>query len=177
MCWSWTTLLFVAYLAFMLQWTFASHLGAAGVVGSLILWSLELWAAVLACAYLWELCDALGRELWPRRARTARAAAASVMSDDELPFVTLQVPAYNEPPDMVIETLQSLQAIDYPHYEIVVIDDNSDDEALWRPLQAWCREHSVTFAHLQDWPGYKSGALNYALQGADRSSLRAHRRG
>jgi cellulose synthase/poly-beta-1,6-N-acetylglucosamine synthase-like glycosyltransferase len=164
LCWSCTTLLLVAYLAFMLQWTFASHLGVAGVVGSLALWSFEVWAAVLACAYLWELCDALSRELWPRRARTARAAAARAMSDDELPFVSLQVPAYNEPPDMVIETLESLRAIDYPHYQIVVIDDNSDDESLWRPLEAWCREHSVTFAHLEDWPGYKSGALNFALQ-------------
>src|SRR5262249_54073745 len=45
----------------------------------------------------------------------------------------------------------------------VVIDDNTDDEALWRPVEQWCAAHGVKFAHLQDWPGYKSGALNYAL--------------
>ena len=65
---------------------------------------------------------------------------------------------------MVIETLQSLAALDYPAYEVIVIDDNTDDEALWRPVEAWCRGHGMKFAHLSDWPGYKSGALNYALR-------------
>ena len=65
---------------------------------------------------------------------------------------------------MVIETLGSLLALDYPNYEIQVIDDNTDDESLWRPVEAWCREHDVKFVHLSDWPGYKSGALNYALR-------------
>ena len=37
-------------------------------------------------------------------------------------------------------------------------------EALWRPVEAWCERHGVKFAHLDNWPGYKSGALNYALR-------------
>jgi glycosyltransferase involved in cell wall biosynthesis len=65
---------------------------------------------------------------------------------------------------MVIETLSSLQSLDYPNYEIQVIDDNTDEEKLWRPVEAWCRENGVKFVHLSDWPGYKSGALNYALK-------------
>jgi cellulose synthase/poly-beta-1,6-N-acetylglucosamine synthase-like glycosyltransferase len=82
--------------------------------------------------------------------------------DGPYPPVCLQVPCYNEPPDMVIETLKSLQSIDYPNYEVQVIDDNTDDEDLWRPVEAWCRENDMKFVHLSDWPGYKSGALNYA---------------
>jgi cellulose synthase/poly-beta-1,6-N-acetylglucosamine synthase-like glycosyltransferase len=74
------------------------------------------------------------------------------------------VPCYNEPPNMVIETLESLRSLDYPNYEIQVLDDNTDDETLWRPVEAWCRQHEVKFVHLSDWPGYKSGALNYALE-------------
>ena len=31
-------------------------------------------------------------------------------------------------------------------------------------MEAWCARHGVKFAHLDDWPGYKSGALNYALR-------------
>jgi hypothetical protein len=31
-------------------------------------------------------------------------------------------------------------------------------------VEAWCERHLVKFAHLTDWPGYKSGALNYALR-------------
>jgi hypothetical protein len=159
LCWASTVFLFVVYLAFILNWTFASHLGAWSTAGGLLLWVFELLAAILACAYLWELCDALGTERWRRRI-TPQTPTPSV----ELPFVSLHVPAHNEPPDMVIATLRSLLRLDYPRYEIVVIDDNSDDESLWRPLESWCLEHSVKFTHLQNWPGYKSGALNYALR-------------
>jgi cellulose synthase/poly-beta-1,6-N-acetylglucosamine synthase-like glycosyltransferase len=158
--WAATCYLFVAYLAYMLWWTFVSDLGIFGTVGALILWVMEAFAGFLGVAYLWELCDALGREAWVRRV----AAGADPEQRGHTPFVSLQVPAYNEPPDMVIETLRSLTAIDYPAYEVIVIDDNTDDEALWRPVESWCREHDVKFAHLENWPGYKSGALNYALR-------------
>jgi glycosyltransferase involved in cell wall biosynthesis len=162
LCWAATTFLFVAYLAFMLWWTFASDLGIAGTAAGLVLWLLEAAAAALGAAYLWELCDALGRASWARR--VGERQLPDEPSGAALPFVCLQVPCYNEPPDMVIETLQSLQAIDYPRFEIQVLDDNTDDEALWRPVEAWCREQGVKFVHLSDWPGYKSGALNYALE-------------
>jgi cellulose synthase/poly-beta-1,6-N-acetylglucosamine synthase-like glycosyltransferase len=161
LCWSSTIFLFVVYLAFVLQWTFDSHLGAASTAGGLLLWLLELFAAVLACAYLWEICDALGSEHWRRRLSRAEPAA---VADAGLPFVSLHVPAHNEPPDMVLDTLRSLARLDYPRYEIVVIDDNTDEEELWRPVEAWCARHGAKFRHLENWPGYKSGALNYALR-------------
>jgi cellulose synthase/poly-beta-1,6-N-acetylglucosamine synthase-like glycosyltransferase len=160
-CWAATTYLFVTYLAFMIWWTFATHLGVGGTIGGLILWLLELFAGFLGCAYLWELCDALGREAWQRR---VHSGVPTQELPAAVPFVSLQVPAYNEPPDMVIATLESLLRLDYPHYEILVLDDNTDDESLWRPVEAWCHAHQVKFVHLQDWPGYKSGALNFALR-------------
>ena len=160
LAWVSTVFLFVAYLAFIALWTVASGLGLWGTLGGLLLWAFELIAAVMACAYLWELCDALGTEHWRRRVTRNAPVAAEA---DRFPFVSLHVPAHNEPPEMVIETLRSLLRIDYPNYEVVVIDDNTEDEAMWRPVQAWCAEHGVTFAHLDQWPGYKSGALNYAL--------------
>jgi glycosyltransferase involved in cell wall biosynthesis len=162
LCWAATTYLFLAYLVFMIWWTFASNLGPAGTTGGILLWVLELLAAFLAAAYMWELCDALGREAWVRRVKDGVPTQA-LPPADQLPFVSLHVPAYNEPPDMVIETLKSLVALDYPHFEIVVLDDNTTDESMWRPVEAWCHEHGVKFVHLADWPGYKSGALNYAL--------------
>src|SRR5712692_3953092 len=161
LCWTSSIFLFVTYLAFALDWTFASDLGVASTAGALLLWLFEVLAAVMACAYLWEICDALGTEHWTRRV-TPRVRF-DVASRD-LPMVSLHVPAHNEPPGMVIETLRSLLRIDYPRYEVILIDDNTDDEALWRPIQAWCQRHKVKFAHLENWPGYKSGALNYALR-------------
>jgi len=161
LCWASSVLLFVVYLVYALEWTFASNLGPASTAGGVLLWALEVFAAGLSCAYLWEICDALGTEHWRRR---VTAATRMDVPDRDLPMVSLHVPAHNEPPDMVIDTLRSLLRLDYPRYEVVLIDDNTDDEKLWRPVEAWCRRHGVKFAHLENWPGYKSGALNYALR-------------
>jgi hypothetical protein len=161
LCWASSVFLFAAYLAFILDWTFASNLGIASTAGGVLLWLFEVIAAVLACAYLWELCDALGTERWRRRITSDTPTPEPA---GELPFVSLQVPAHNEPPDMVIETLASLLRIDYPRFEVIAIDDNTDDERLWRPVADWCAANGVKFAHLEDWPGYKSGALNHALR-------------
>jgi hypothetical protein len=162
LCWSSSVFLFVVYLVFALRWTFESHLGPASTAGGVLLWVLEVFAALLSCAYLWEICDALGTEDWRRR--ITRSHPLPAVAERDLPFVSLHVPAHNEPPDMVIETLRHLLRLDYPRYEVILIDDNTDDEKLWRPVEAWCARHGVKFAHLEDWPGYKSGALNYALR-------------
>jgi cellulose synthase/poly-beta-1,6-N-acetylglucosamine synthase-like glycosyltransferase len=161
LCWAMAVFLFVAYLVYVLNWTFVSNLGPASTAGGLVLWVFEAFAALLAAAYLWELCDALGTEHWRRR---VSPGTRTPEPRSPPPFVSLHVPAHNEPPEMVIQTLKTLLHIDYPRYEIVAIDDNTDDEALWRPVESWCKAHGAKFVHLSNWPGYKSGALNYALR-------------
>ena len=161
LAWASTTFLFVVYLTYALEWTFASHLGPASTVGGVLLWFFEVFAAILSCAYLWEICDALGTEHWRRR---ITPDVTFQVDDRDLPMISLHVPAHNEPPGMVIDTLRSLLRSNYPRYEVILIDDNTDDESLWRPVEHWCARHGVKFAHLADWPGYKSGALNYALR-------------
>src|SRR5262245_32953265 len=78
LCWASSTFLFVTYLCYALNWTFTSHLGPASTAGGLLLWLLEVFAALLSCASLWEICDALGTEDWRRRpvAAAARGLAA-----------------------------------------------------------------------------------------------------
>jgi hypothetical protein len=109
LAWASSVFLFASYLAFILDWTFASRLGVLSTVGGVVLWLLELFAAVLACAYLWELCDTLGTERWRRRVTASQPVPAV---DGGPPFVSLHVPAHNEPPDMVIATLESLLRLD-----------------------------------------------------------------
>ena len=104
-CWTSCTYLYVAYLVFIVHWTFVSNLGVGGMIGGLVLWVLEAIAGVFAGAYLWELCDALGTEHWRRRVVSPRAV---VPPTAHRPFVSLHVPAHNEPPEMVIETLSQL---------------------------------------------------------------------
>jgi cellulose synthase/poly-beta-1,6-N-acetylglucosamine synthase-like glycosyltransferase len=55
------------------------------------------------------------------------------------PKVSLHVPAHAEPPEDVIATLDALARLDYPDFEVRVIDNNTDDLALWQPVMAYCQ--------------------------------------
>jgi exo-beta-1,3-glucanase (GH17 family)/cellulose synthase/poly-beta-1,6-N-acetylglucosamine synthase-like glycosyltransferase len=82
------------------------------------------------------------------------------------PKVSIHVPAYNEPPDMVIETLDALARLDYSNFEVLVIDNNTRDEAVWRPVEAHCAKlgERFRFFHVAPLAGFKAGALNFALR-------------
>jgi exo-beta-1,3-glucanase (GH17 family)/cellulose synthase/poly-beta-1,6-N-acetylglucosamine synthase-like glycosyltransferase len=86
--------------------------------------------------------------------------------DASLPRVSIHVPAYNEPPDMLIETLDALARLDYPDFEVLVIDNNTQDEAVWRPVEAHCARLGARFRffHVAPLAGFKAGALNFALR-------------
>jgi exo-beta-1,3-glucanase (GH17 family)/cellulose synthase/poly-beta-1,6-N-acetylglucosamine synthase-like glycosyltransferase len=79
--------------------------------------------------------------------------------------VSVHLPAYNEPPDMLIETLDALARLNYPNYEVLVIDNNTPDEATWRPVEAHCARlgERFRFFHVAPLAGFKAGALNFAL--------------
>jgi exo-beta-1,3-glucanase (GH17 family)/cellulose synthase/poly-beta-1,6-N-acetylglucosamine synthase-like glycosyltransferase len=81
------------------------------------------------------------------------------------PKVSIHVPAYNEPPAMLIETLDALARLDYPDFEVLVIDNNTRDESVWRPVEAHCAHLGARFRffHVAPLAGFKAGALNYAL--------------
>jgi exo-beta-1,3-glucanase (GH17 family)/cellulose synthase/poly-beta-1,6-N-acetylglucosamine synthase-like glycosyltransferase len=83
-----------------------------------------------------------------------------------LPKVSIHVPAYNEPPQMLIETLDALARLDYPDYEVIVVDNNTQDEAVWRPVEQHCARLGPRFRffHVNPLAGFKSGALNFALR-------------
>ena len=116
----------------------------------MLLWLLEVFAALLSCAYLWEICDALGTEHWRRRITPATALPRPYERD--LPLVSLHVPGAQRAAGHGHRYAPPLLRRDYPRYEVILIDDNTDDESLWRPVEAWCARHGVKFAHLEDWP-------------------------
>jgi exo-beta-1,3-glucanase (GH17 family)/cellulose synthase/poly-beta-1,6-N-acetylglucosamine synthase-like glycosyltransferase len=102
--------------------------------------------------------------LWLRRWR--RQPKRLHVDDAELPMVSIHVPAYNEPPDMMIETLDALARLDYPNYEVLVIDNNTKDDQVWKPVQAHCEKlgEKFRFFHRTPLEGFKAGALNFTLQ-------------
>ncbi|MGD9975053.1 MAG: glycosyltransferase [Desulfatirhabdiaceae bacterium] len=81
------------------------------------------------------------------------------------PRVSLHMAICNEPPEMVAKTLDSFAALDYPNFEVLVVDNNTTDPAIWEPVKAYCEKlgDRFRFFHLGKWPGYKAGALNFAL--------------
>jgi cellulose synthase/poly-beta-1,6-N-acetylglucosamine synthase-like glycosyltransferase len=85
------------------------------------------------------------------------------------PFVSIHLACCNEPPDMVIATLKSLQALRYQAFEVIVVDNNTADDNTWRPVRdfvAGLAPH-FRFFHLPHHPGFKAGALNFALDQTD----------
>jgi exo-beta-1,3-glucanase (GH17 family)/cellulose synthase/poly-beta-1,6-N-acetylglucosamine synthase-like glycosyltransferase len=85
------------------------------------------------------------------------------------PFVSIHLACYNEPPEMVILTLDSLAALDYANFEVLVIDNNTKDPDVWKPVEAHCARLGPRFRffHLEPWPGFKAGALNFGLAETD----------
>src|SRR5499427_3637812 len=94
-----------------------------------------------------------------------RLGAPILNSSARTPKVSIHVPAYNEPAAMLIETLDALARLEYPDFEVLVIDNNTRDEAVWRPVQEHCAKLGPRFRffHVAPLAGFKAGALNYAL--------------
>ncbi|MGB6151341.1 MAG: glycosyltransferase family 2 protein [Pricia sp.] len=86
----------------------------------------------------------------------------------DTPLVSVHLAICNEPPSMVISTVKGILAQDYPNFELIVIDNNTVDSSLWEPVADFSRNLSnVRFFHLDKWPFYKSGALNFARKVSD----------
>ncbi|HXH71324.1 MAG TPA: glycosyltransferase [Mariprofundaceae bacterium] len=84
----------------------------------------------------------------------------------KLPKVSIHLPAYNEPAGLMIETLDALARLDYPDFEIIVIDNNTKDAAVWQPVREHCEKLGPRFRFFHEDPlaGFKAGALNFALR-------------
>jgi cellulose synthase/poly-beta-1,6-N-acetylglucosamine synthase-like glycosyltransferase len=82
-----------------------------------------------------------------------------------LPKVSILVPVRNEPSALVCRTLDALARLDYPAFEVLVIESNTEDPALWEPLARHCARLGPRFRffHLGPWPGLRAGALDYGL--------------
>ncbi len=155
-----TTGLFILY-TFLL--TAFSPLNALSFIFALLFFFLEAITLLLALAHMHESLDVVCRVQWHRLLDKLEPVA------DYQPMVSLQVPAYNEPVEVVQKTLDSLARLNYPDYEVLVVDNNTPLQETWRPLEEICRRLGSRFhcLHLDQWPGYKSGALNFALTQTD----------
>jgi cellulose synthase/poly-beta-1,6-N-acetylglucosamine synthase-like glycosyltransferase/exo-beta-1,3-glucanase (GH17 family) len=81
------------------------------------------------------------------------------------PKVSIHIPAYREPPEMLLRTIESVARLEYPDFECVVVINNTPDPAFWQPIEQRCRELGPRFKFIcvQNLVGFKAAALRLAI--------------
>lgn len=86
----------------------------------------------------------------------------SESNERSLPMISLVVPAYNE--GVLIEAaLKALLNLDYPNYEIIVVDDGSSDDTYYKALRIAETSADVAVRVLTQPNGGKAQALNKGI--------------
>lgn len=168
--WRWQGQAFFAALvqlsASTLAWVafapLTQHLDQAGQVA----WAVLLPAQFLLVFVLLGNGFEFAELRWVKQFRRHFMPATAQSAFAPLPKVSIHLAICREPPEVVQQTLESLSRLDYPDFEVIVVDNNTDDENLWRPVEQLCQRLGAHFRFytLGKWPGYKAGALNFALR-------------
>ncbi len=114
-----------------------------------------LWILILLMGVL----EAMKIKLWHGFSEMPNANSDLIRNSK----VSVHLAICNEPPEMVLDTIASILSQDYADFELVIVDNNTKSAELWSPVAEYCRPlNNVRFFHLERWPFYKSGALNFA---------------
>nr|MBA2399047.1 glycosyltransferase [Bradyrhizobium sp.] len=104
----------------------------------------------------------------PRRliTKSASLAPATMGENVTFPKVSIHIPAYFEPVEMLKQTLDAVSRLDYPNFECVCIINNTPDPEFWRPIQDHCRTlgERFKFINAEKVQGFKAGALRIAME-------------
>ncbi len=149
-----------AGIALALAYPFENYLNFGIVVMWTVGFLMVLLITIMTLGKVHELAEVLFGAA-PKRLIRGRPQGLAL---DPLPKVSIHIPAYRERPEMVIETLNSLAALDYPNFEAVVVVNNTPEAHYSAPVAARCRELGERFKFLDiTCTGFKAGALNVAL--------------
>ena len=146
----------------------AGHYFVFGSAFALTLGLLLLVPLVLIAMARIEEIAAVAFGVKPRRliVKGAPVAPATIGDTVTFPKVSIHVPAYFEPPEMLKQTLDAVSRLDYPNFECVVIINNTPDPAFWQPIQDHCRAlgERFKFINAEKVEGFKAGALRIAME-------------
>ena len=147
----------------------AGHYFVFGSAFALVLGLVLLVPLVLIALARIEEIAAIAFGPTPRRLLVKGANCAA---EGAFPKVSIHVPAYFEPPEMLKQTLDAVARLDYPNFECVVIINNTPDPAFWQPIQDHCRAlgQRFKFINAEKVEGFKAGALRIAM---DRTAVDA----
>jgi exo-beta-1,3-glucanase (GH17 family)/cellulose synthase/poly-beta-1,6-N-acetylglucosamine synthase-like glycosyltransferase len=159
---------FLAAIAFAtttaLVWMANQYMDQYATVGTILLGIVLAISALGVTVVLLVEAHEWAEAAWARRRRPFAPVVSGAW--EQTPKISIHVPCYNEPPDMVIATLNALAALHYRNFEVLLIDNNTRDEAVWKPVQAHCEKlgERFRFFHIAPLAGFKAGALNFALR-------------
>lgn len=108
--------------------------------------------------------------LWRNRGRLAQTSDVRALPEAALPFVTIQLPLYNEA-TVAARLIAAAGQIDYPRdrFEIQVLDDSTDETraiASAKVEELALQGIQATYVRRADRVGYKAGALDHGLGSA-----------
>src|ERR1041384_6590095 len=115
----------------------------AGIGGAALVLALPIVHATIVVLNLIVHFVVLGLQLVSARLPRFRPERQPRLDEDA--FVSTPVPAPNEPPELLKQTLRALSELKWKNYEVLVIDNNTTDEALWKPIEACCQELGPKF--------------------------------
>jgi exo-beta-1,3-glucanase (GH17 family)/cellulose synthase/poly-beta-1,6-N-acetylglucosamine synthase-like glycosyltransferase len=97
--------------------------------------------------------------------RDRRLLAPAAAPADFAPKVSIHIPAYREPPEMLKQTLDAVARLEYPNFECVIVINNTPDPAFWQPIAEHCAALGDRFKFVcaEQLAGFKAGALRLAL--------------
>lgn len=94
-----------------------------------------------------------------------------VVNENFKPFVTVMIPAHNEE-SVISNTVENILKMDYPNFEVIVIDDRSSDNtaSVIKNLEAKHEQVRALIREKDAFPG-KSAVLNDALKMAHGEAI------
>ena len=161
-------ILFLAFsISILVSGTIGIFWGAAlqyADVMTILVYAVVIPVGSLAAAVILTEGIEMAHAMWRNRRRPILTAV-----DAAKPFVSIHVPCDNEPPEMVIGTLNALARLDYADYEVILLDNNTKDPEVWKPVEQHCQKLGPRFRffHFDNVQGFKAGALNIALNLTD----------
>jgi cellulose synthase/poly-beta-1,6-N-acetylglucosamine synthase-like glycosyltransferase len=145
---------------------FAHWAGHYFVFGSAFALTLGLILLVPLVLIAMARIEEIAAVAFGRAPRRLLLKGADPSADGACPKVSIHVPAYFEPPEMLKQTLDAVARLDYPNFECVVIINNTPDPAFWQPIQDQCRAlgERFKFINAEKVEGFKAGALRIAME-------------
>lgn len=120
------------------------------------------WAIIFLCAFMLSYIVYMQLALKHRKRKLKKNPEE--LNLNYKPFVTVMIPSHNEQ-DVIAKTVEAVLKMDYEKYEVIVIDDRSEDNtaAVLKELEQKYENVHALIRDKDAFPG-KSAVLNEALE-------------